>query len=73
MYSPFLKVPISSGSFLPSSFHQPLRRPVDGSFGSEWASFHHPFNLPSFIKFLPAGQILKADCEGTWEARLKQG
>ena len=36
--------------FLPSSFHKPLKRPVDGASGSERASRHRPFSLLSFCE-----------------------
>ena len=65
--------PTSGNLFLPSSFHLLLKRPADGGFGCERTSFHPPFSLLSFVKLLLARQRLKADCEGTWEARLKGG
>ena len=65
--------PTSGNLFLPSSFHLLLKRPADGGFGCERTSFHPPFSLLSSVILLPAGQRLKADCEGTWEARMKGG
>ena len=65
--------PTSGNLFLPSSFHLLLKRPADGGFGCERTSFHPPFSLLSSVKLLLAGQRLKADCEETWEARMKGG
>ena len=65
--------PTSGNLFLPSSFHLLLKRPADGGFGCERTSFHPPFSLLSSVKLLLARQRLKADCEGTWEARMKGG
>ena len=65
--------PTSGNLFLPSSFHLLLKRPADGGSGCEGTSCHSPFSLLSSVKLLPAGQRLKADCEGTWKARLKGG
>jgi len=58
---------------LSASFHLLLKRPADGGFGCERTSFHPPFSLLSSVKLLLARQRLKADCEGTWEARMKGG
>ena len=65
--------PTSGNLFLPSSFHLLSKRPADGDSGCEGTSCHSPFSLLSSVKLLPARQRLKADCEGTWKARLKGG
>ena len=65
--------PTSGNLFLPSSFHLLSKRPADRGFGCEGTSCHPPFSLLSSVKLLPARQRLKADCEGTWEARMKGG